>query len=162
VFSHDGTKYPLTGAHKRTPCASCHVGVTKLAQYAQAPATCNGCHARDDKHRGTLGANCASCHTTDTWKGAKFEHDVFPVDHGRRGASSCATCHPSTKDYKQYTCYGCHEHSPARVQAQHRGEVRTSNLDNCIACHAGGRREEGEGGEGGEGGEHEGRRRRGP
>ena len=57
----------------------------------------------------------------------------------------CSTCHENRANYKQYTCYGCHEHSRDRVLRQHRGEVRTTNLDDCIRCHQGGR-EHGEGG----------------
>jgi hypothetical protein len=153
-FTHATTKYPLDGAHVKVSCQSCHLNVTRLASFADAPGTCLGCHVKDDKHRGEFGKDCASCHTTLTWKGATFDHKVFPVDHGRNGASSCATCHKDASNYKSYTCYGCHAHTPERVAAQHRDEVRGQDLANCVRCHAGGR-----GGEG-EGDEHEGRRGR--
>ena len=154
-FKHDSTAFQLTGAHVQTRCVACHVGVTELSGYAKAPKSCASCHNSDDKHRGSFGTDCASCHTTASWKNATFEHTVFPIDHGESGPSSCVTCHKIATDYKSYTCYGCHEHSPARVQAQHRGEVRTQNLDKCLACHGGGRRE------GGERGERNGEERRG-
>ncbi len=144
-FSHDSTDYPLTGKHQSTACAACHTGVTGLSGYAQTPADCASCHTADDKHKGSLGPDCASCHTTASWEGATFDHDVFPIDHGESGRSPCKTCHLDPKNYKSYTCYGCHEHSRARVAAEHRGEVRTQNLDDCLECHAGGRKEGREG-----------------
>lgn len=138
-FSHDTTALPLDGAHTTTDCQVCHTRTSTLAGFAQAPTTCVGCHRKDDRHRGSMGDDCASCHTTRTWEGATFQHDVFPITHGEGGPVPCKTCHDDRTNYKRYTCYGCHEHSPARVQAEHRGEVRTSNLDNCLECHTGGR-----------------------
>lgn len=152
--AHATLGFPLDGAHAKASCASCHQGGVKGGRFAKAPTTCVGCHERDDKHEGGFGPDCASCHTTTTWRGATFSHDVFPLDHGGEGTIACATCHTDGTNYKQYTCMGCHEHSPARIERQHRGEVNTSNLSDCLRCHRGGR------GEGGEGGEHEGRRRR--
>jgi hypothetical protein len=151
--AHSQLGFPLTGAHERTPCTSCHKPVDGRTVYDKAPKTCIGCHERDDKHNGGFGTDCASCHTTSRWEGAQFAHEVFPLDHGGEGRIACKTCHEDPKDYKQYTCYNCHEHSRARVQAQHREEVGGRNLDRCLECHRGGR------GEGGEGGER-GRRRR--
>jgi hypothetical protein len=157
--AHEKFGFPLDGAHAQVACAKCHQPDSAGGRFTKAPKTCIGCHAADDKHRGEFGTDCASCHTTSTWDGARFEHKEFPLDHGGQGRIACKTCHTDAKNYKSYTCMGCHEHSPARVEAQHRGEVSTANLANCIRCHAGGRKEEGEGGEGGEHGEREGRRR---
>jgi len=155
--AHERLGFALDGAHARVACAKCHQPDSVGGRFAKAPNTCNGCHARDDKHRGEFGADCASCHSTTTWEDARFEHSVFPLDHGGEGRISCETCHTDRRNYKQYTCMGCHEHSPERVAAQHRGEVRSTNLADCLRCHAGGR---GEHGERGEREEHHGRRRR--
>lgn len=154
--AHEQLGFPLDGAHAKASCASCHQRTPGDNRFSKAPTTCVGCHERDDKHDGGFGADCASCHSTTTWRGARFSHDVFPLDHGGEGQIACATCHTDGTNYKQYTCMGCHEHSPARIEAEHRGEVNTSNLADCLRCHRGGR---GEGGEH-EGREHEGRRRR--
>jgi hypothetical protein len=144
-FAHDTTRFPLDGGHLTATCTSCHTRAKRLADFAEAPTTCFECHRAEDTHRGSFGTDCASCHTTQTWEGATFDHDKFPIDHGARDPSPCKTCHTDAKDYKSYTCYGCHEHTPSRVQAQHRGEVRTTNLDDCVQCHGGGRGgEEGE------------------
>ena len=74
-----------------------------------------------------------------------FDHE-FPLDHGSRGrASECSVCHQDApRSYRTYTCYGCHEHSPARVAAEHR-EEGVRNLDDCVRCHATGREHEGRG-----------------
>ena len=42
---------------------------------------------------------------------------MFPLDHGSRQPVACKTCHTDPANYKSYTCYNCHEHSRARVQA---------------------------------------------
>ena len=59
-FDHAQTDFPLAGKHKLKQCASCHrPGV----RHRQAPGECVGCHRKDDKHKGTLGNDCARCHT---------------------------------------------------------------------------------------------------
>jgi len=43
------------------------------------------------------------------------------------------TCHTGN-DFKRYTCYGCHEHTPANVRAEHEKEgIR--DFENCVECH---------------------------
>lgn len=51
----------------------------------------------------------------------------------RHHRTTCDTCHRNG-DYSRYTCYGCHEHSPANVRAEHLKEgIR--NFENCVECH---------------------------
>jgi cytochrome c peroxidase len=52
-------------------------------------------------------------------------------------------------DYSRYTCYGCHEHTPANVRSEHE-EEGIRNFDNCVKCHRNATDEPKEGG--GEGG----------
>ena len=144
VFQHDSTGYPLTGAHGRVSCGDCHTGVRTLDAFRSAPTECSACHQKDDRHRGGFGSDCAACHDTRSWEGARFDH-TFPIDHGERGRVACRTCHQQPGSWKSYTCYGCHEHTPARIAAEHREEGIGRNLDNCVRCHATGREEEGEG-----------------
>ncbi len=108
---------------------------------------CSGCHRpdrpADELHR-QLGDGCASCHTTQAWTPATFEHEqhfVLDRDH----AVSCRTCHTEPASYQQYTCYGCHAHTPAGTVAQHREEGMT-NLRDCARCHRSA--DAGEGGDG--------------
>ncbi|MBU6503399.1 MAG: class III cytochrome C family protein [Burkholderiales bacterium] len=108
-FSHD-----LLRAATREHCDTCHT----------APA--------DTLHRQLTG-NCAPCHNLPAWKPATFDHDKFFRLDGDHKAS-CAICH-STGDYSRYTCYGCHEHTPANMKAKHREEGIGEDLDDCVRCH---------------------------
>jgi hypothetical protein len=65
TFDHDKqTQFSLTGAHRELTCASCH---EKPPQQSPTPDRCYGCHAKDDRHDGRFGRNCAQCHTTDNF-----------------------------------------------------------------------------------------------
>jgi hypothetical protein len=154
-FSHDTTGFPLTGRHGQRDCADCHAGSRALAAFRSAPTDCVGCHRADDTHRGDFGTDCAACHGTDSWESARFDH-TFPLDHGDGGRIPCRTCHEQPRNWKSYTCYGCHEHTPQRIRREHLEEGIERNLDDCVRCHATGRKEEGE--RGGERGEREGER----
>jgi Class III cytochrome C family len=119
AFSH-----ALLNAAIRENCTSCHA----------VPATA--------VHSGVT-AQCMQCHSQDRWKPATFEHTRFFVldrDHN----AACTTCH-TTNDRRQYTCYGCHEHTEANIRAKHIKEG-IPNFTNCVSCH---RSADDEGGEGG-------------
>ncbi len=120
-FSHE-----LLSPEVRARCATCHD--TRLPT--------------DALHRQTA-AECGSCHTTTAWKPATFAHDRYFVldrDHG----VECRTCHDQPTDYRRYTCYGCHEHTPARMRAEHR-EEGVRELDQCVRCHRSADDDEGRG-----------------
>jgi hypothetical protein len=136
AFDHDLTAFKLTGKHKTVDCKQCHVD----NKFKGTPTSCVSCHAEPKVHTGKFGNECSKCHTTSTWTGATlgdFKH-TFPINHGRksRGGNSCNTCHAAADAYKTYTCYGCHEHTPAKVARQHKKGL---NLDNCAKCHRTGR-----------------------
>ncbi len=100
---------------------------------ADARARCQSCHQAppDQLHRGQA-APCATCHQPPHWKPATFDHArFFLLD--RNHNATCSICHPRG-DFKQYTCFGCHEHQPAQIIAEHR-EEGVSNIDNCVRCH---------------------------
>ncbi len=95
--------------------------------------TCSACHAapQDTVHR-DLRIECSRCHESRAWKPATFDHDkYFVLDRDHQTA--CDTCHRNS-DFKRYTCYGCHEHSQAKVRAQHE-EEGIRNFENCTECH---------------------------
>jgi len=161
ISCHKSDK-PLDSLHRQTGdnCTSCHDTVkwkNVFFDHGQLSASgnqCTACHAKDEPgdalHR-QMKSNCSECHTITRWKPATFDHDrYFRLDGDHR--ASCVTCHPDPKNYKAYTCYNCHEHSPSRIAGEHRKEgIR--NYDNCIKCHrdASGEHEAGEGGHHGEG-----------
>ncbi len=152
-FDHAAAGFALDGAHASADCLACHRGAGTLAALKAAPTACAACHAQDDRHRGSMGQACGACHGSASWEGARFDHAAFPVSHGSRDPVACSVCHPQANQYAVYTCYGCHEHAPGRIEAKHVREG-ISDFRDCVRCHRGGS-EHGEG----EGGEHEGRRR---
>lgn len=102
------TKFPLRGAHKKAKCDTCHAG---NAYDVKLPMTCNGCHGRQDPHKGELGTQCARCHNEDGWlKRVAFDHDLtrFPLI-GLHAAVGCDSCHRS-KSFKEAPrdCTACH------------------------------------------------------
>lgn len=142
---HTALGFPLTGGHADVSCAACHGETARAEDFAAVSTGCVDCHGADDAHDGGFGADCASCHTIDGWEGARFDHE-FPLRHGSRRNSDCAVCHlDAPRDYDTYTCYGCHEHSPARIRGEHL-EEGIRDFEDCVSCHPTGR-------------EHEGRRR---
>lgn len=141
----------LAGMHRsfaKTACGECHTdhagsdpdqatrAFSHDALSREFRQRCVGCHEgerpADELHRQTAN-DCTACHTTSAWAPASFKHDEYFVldrDHQTR----CRTCHIQPGSYKQYTCYACHEHTPARVEAKHR-EERIANLRDCVRCH---------------------------
>lgn len=143
AFDHDRLDFPLTGAHRRTACKACHADVRALAGFGDAQTTCVGCHRADDEHDGSFGDDCGACHRTERWEDATLDHE-FPLDHGEEGPIPCRTCHEERGNWESYTCYGCHEHTPARIRAEHEEEGIVRDLENCVRCHPTGREDEAE------------------
>ena len=140
VFDHNKTPFPLTGAHIKVGCSSCHVNNV----FAGTPTDCYSCHRTD--YNGTTNPNhttagfpttCATCHTTTSWLGATFNHTWFPTNHG--GANGvCATCHTNSADYSVFTCTNCH--AKTETDRKHGGvKGYVYNSINCYACHKNGR-----------------------
>lgn len=125
-FDHNrDTKFPLNGAHQKSSCTSCHRG---NVYSDKLPTTCNGCHGRQDPHRGALGAKCERCHNEQGWHAkVAFDHDLsrFPLI-GLHAAVGCDSCH-RTKDFKKAPrlCAACHEDSV------HQNRLGTD----CGRCH---------------------------
>ena len=114
-------------------------------------ARCESCHAAptDSFHR-QITAACTQCHSPQRWKPSTFNHDRFFLldrDHN----ATCVTCH-TNNDFTRYTCFGCHEHTPANIRAEHE-EEGIRNFDNCVSCHRSADDEGGERGGGRERGE---------
>lgn len=107
-FNHDAIN-----ANSRKNCASCH----------QSPK---------DKIHSISTTNCISCHSQDKWKPSTFNHaKYFQLDKDHN--VSCTNCH-KTNDFKEYTCFGCHQHTMANIRSEHLDEGIT-NFTNCVKCH---------------------------
>lgn len=121
-------------------CAQCHASEHwKPAAFRHdslaldVRGQCVACHAPpgDALHR-QVGDGCQQCHATTRWRPATFDHDrYFPLVGEHR--APCATCH-ARGEFNRYTCYGCHEHTPAKIQAEHREEGILDTTD-CVRCH---------------------------
>jgi hypothetical protein len=95
--------------------------------------SCTTCHAAPDNelHRSRT-SSCSQCHDQNGWKPAKFDHSKF-FDLDEHHNASCTTCHGSN-NYKEYTCFGCHEHQADRIRARHQRKG-IQNIGNCVLCH---------------------------
>jgi hypothetical protein len=107
-FNHDLIK----GADKND-CVSCHV-------------------SPDDNLHASMKDQCSKCHTTEKWVPSTFDHSkYFGLDQDHN--AKCNVCHLN-KDYKTYTCYGCHEHTENNIRSEHT-EEGIYQYSNCISCH---------------------------
>jgi hypothetical protein len=118
VFNHNTTPFPLTGAHINVACNQCHTSSTP------PPLDCYSCHVTQWQSTvslalstssvpnhitaGFVPATCASCHTTDSWLGAVFNHAAtrFPLT-GAHTSVACNLCHLSSAP-PPLDCYSCH------------------------------------------------------
>jgi hypothetical protein len=128
VFDHTKTKYPLTGAHLKTPCESCHKtkGQYRIARFA----ACDDCHK--NPHAPPLGT-CSTCHVTTNFKtlveGQKFDHAKtgYPLK-GQHASIKCQTCHvkPAALVRLKYAlCADCHVDPHKHLFP----------AEDCAACH---------------------------
>lgn len=118
--------------------------VTLLAQRAQNtpthladspandPHSCVSCHEEPAVHANRFGLDCARCHSLESWVPAQLTYHVFALDHGSEEPVDCQTCH--TANYRDHTCYGCHEHQPWQMENVHTSETRY-NIRPCVSCH---------------------------
>ena len=129
-FDHARTDFPLLGAHQRqekVKCKDCHAAHKK---YSEAPSACNGCHRKDDKHKGSLGDDCISCHNERDWREAKFDHSKtkFALS-GKHVDVACKKCHIDPSRYKEtsHECVACH-----LKEDKHKGQYGKK----CEICHS--------------------------
>jgi len=140
-FGHQN--FPLTGVHASLDCTSCHVG----GSFSALATDCFSCHA--DAYNATtnpdhlalgISTMCQDCHSTATWKGARFNHVGI--------TTGCVDCHQD--NYNATTnpdhlavgfptsCENCHttnrwqgatfNHSFPIASGKHSGF-------NCVDCH---------------------------
>ena len=127
IFDHDrDTEYTLRGGHQDVACNDCHI--EPIFEVALT-TSCDSCHLEDDAHEGSLGSECASCHTEVNWQDPVFfDHDLtsFPL-LGKHADNECDDCHESQafKD-TDATCTACHADDDP-----HRGNFPKA----CESCH---------------------------
>ena len=127
TFNHDiDTKYLLNGKHRTAKCTACHTGNLYKVKTSRE---CYACHVKEDKHKDSLGHDCAKCHTEKSWKESPgFDHakSDFPL-LGKHIKVECKACHEGAM-YKQASkeCIACHR----------KDDKHAANLgEKCADCH---------------------------
>lgn len=124
-YDHNLSNFKLTGQHTSASCLSCHANNV----FKSTPSDCNSCHAAKDIHYGNLGKNCGSCHITDAWKPATFDHNLATFRlTGQHIHTACSSCHANNVFWgSPSNCYSCHA-----ANDTHNGQFGT----NCSSCHS--------------------------
>jgi len=126
-FDHSTAAFRLEGLHREARCEGCH----KTKRFKPTASACYACHERNDKHHGSFGIKCQSCHTpTRKWPATEFDHSrktQFPLLN-RHASTSCDKCHKDglAAERTPTTCHGCHERDDG-----HHGQFGRA----CETCH---------------------------
>jgi hypothetical protein len=129
AFSHDATKYPLTGLHRSVDCAKCHPpegGTAANRRFVGITfSSCTSCHR--DPHAARFGPACERCHSTEGWlQGATrhFNHDATP--------------YPLRGKHREVSCRRCHGNQAAAgtFRVGDRAPYRIARFSRCRDCHA--------------------------
>lgn len=124
VFDHNLAAFKLEGKHAQVNCEKCHTNNV----FKGAPTDCYSCHQKDDEHNGQFGADCAACHTPNSWDDASFDHSrsSFPLQ-GAHAQTRCEDCHKNGVFKGTPTaCVSCHADPDF-----HAGAFGTD----CASCH---------------------------
>ena len=147
LFSHERSRYPLTGKHAQVACTQCHNGAAGLAgavlYRGVAFSTCASCHR--DPHAKKFTRRCDECHSTGDWSTMPqgmfdHQHTEFPLK-GKHADVKCLACHAPTSRVvnaageqgfhisRFHLCADCHKdaHGAQFVSRADRGS--------CEACH---------------------------
>ncbi len=127
-FDHNKVPFNLIGKHAPVKCSACHVNARNLNDLKSAPQACISCHAKDDKHNGQFGTDCAACHSPEGWGLAKVDHSKFAFKlDGKHATVACESCHKNgVFKGTPMDCASCHTKDDA-----HAGQLGTL----CGACH---------------------------
>ena len=93
-------RFPLFGAHAAVQCEDCHKSAA-VGVFQGLSTACASCHLTD--YQKTVNPNhaaasfpttCQTCHSFDSWAGAKFDHSStgFLLTNGHAGVP-CSSCH---------------------------------------------------------------------
>ena len=150
-FDHNQTQFPLLNGHKNVLCNQCHFGESS-SQFTATPTDCYSCHITDFSSTGTIqypespnhsslnySQDCSSCHTTNKWQDAIFNHDEtnFSLKNAHN-KTPCLSCHANGEYFLPLSCDGCHvadgiaETNSLTSTYDH--ESHQIN-ENCESCH---------------------------
>lgn len=125
-FDHSKTHFDLLGKHKDVKCNACHIN----NKFKDTPKVCSECHKKDDKHKGSFGLKCETCHDATSWKEILFDHDKqtkYPL-LGKHHDAKCVSCHKGDlyKVKLKTNCSSCH-----LKDDKHKGKFGAK----CESCH---------------------------
>ncbi len=152
VLSAKNRKALFHRALSESSCVRCHTDhkgrqpkyTLKTFKHDTLPAAlkndCIACHSdrkpTDVLHR-TVSDACTSCHATDRWSNAVFDHTVLA-----KSLQECATCHkknaPSDNLHRQIgsACSNCHRTSRWKPTTfDHSRSLPVTLKNNCLGCH---------------------------
>jgi hypothetical protein len=136
-------RFPLTGAHAAASCDDCHKSGA-LSAYNTMSTACFSCHQKD--FQGAQNPNhalqgfvktCESCHSTDTWLDAKFDHSLtnFPLTGAHAvPPRACTDCHVNNNyNLTQTACVSCHLKD--FTNATNPNHAQQGFAQTCESCH---------------------------
>lgn len=128
-FDHNKVSFQLTGNHAQILCGACHLNDRTPADLKSTPQDCISCHSPSDVHWGRLGADCGSCHGTNGWTSAAFDHNLAAFRlTGKHTSIGCTDCHVNhILQGTPTACVSCHEKTDV-----HQGRLGTD----CGSCHS--------------------------
>lgn len=138
-FDHIATGFPLTGAHMRVDCETCHVN----GIFRGTPTSCKGCHdvgriktaTRKPANHIMTALECDQCHNARTWTGAIYDHSMVVP-------GTCISCHngasapgkPTSHIVTAESCDACHfTRAWLPASFKHIGVLPGT----CVNCHNG-------------------------
>src|SRR6266852_6600046 len=137
-------RFPLTGAHAAATCEDCHKNGA-LSQFTTMSTACLSCHQKDfqaaknpDHVAGKFATTCQTCHSTDNWLNARFDHrhTGFPLTGAHTvPPRACADCHVNNNyNLTQTSCVSCHQqdYNNAKQPVDH---VAAGLPLTCETCH---------------------------
>lgn len=127
-FTHDTTRFPLTGKHRPLACEKCHSTVTAqfpsgagtARRFAGVSTDCSTCHK--DPHLGQVTRQCEACHTPETFQITSYAHQGLEKVFG-------------TATHDRLPCRSCHKKETGDFPAGRGTTMRLKVGRTCLGCH---------------------------
>ncbi len=135
-------RFPLVGAHALVECEACHKSAA-AGQFAGLSTACYSCHQQDyktpvlDHVSANLPTTCETCHSMNSWLGARFDHLKFAnyALTGMHATLPCTACHLNNR-YKgtPADCFSCH--TTEFTTTNNPPHVQLALPHDCGTCHS--------------------------
>jgi hypothetical protein len=140
IRNHDN-RFPLIGAHALVDCVGCHKDAA-VGQFKGLSTACYSCHQKDfhttviNHVASGFPTTCESCHTMDSWFGAKFDHLKFTgfALTGAHATLPCTACHINNQFRNTPAdCFSCHSTDFAGAKSPSHAQFGFPH--DCGLCH---------------------------